>query len=45
MFVLFRTITYATVFVSFLLIYLPARVLAWSALRAQRRLKRRRLSG
>jgi protein-S-isoprenylcysteine O-methyltransferase Ste14 len=32
MFVLFRTITYATVFVSFLLIYLPARVLAWSGL-------------
>jgi protein-S-isoprenylcysteine O-methyltransferase Ste14 len=32
MFVLFRTITYATVFAGFLLIYLPARVLAWSGI-------------
>ncbi|MGA2218697.1 MAG: hypothetical protein ABSG51_11460, partial [Terracidiphilus sp.] len=32
MFVLFKTITYATVFIGFLLIYLPARVLAWSGI-------------
>lgn len=30
MFVLIRTLTYATLFVSFILIYLPARVLAWA---------------
>jgi protein-S-isoprenylcysteine O-methyltransferase Ste14 len=32
MFVAFRAITYATLFVGFLLIYLPARVLAWSGI-------------
>lgn len=32
MFVIFRTITYATLFVGFLLIYLPARLLSWSGL-------------
>ena len=32
MFVLFRTITYATVFVGFLLIYLPARILSGTVL-------------
>jgi protein-S-isoprenylcysteine O-methyltransferase Ste14 len=32
MFVLFRTITYATVFIGALLIYLPARILSWSGL-------------
>jgi protein-S-isoprenylcysteine O-methyltransferase Ste14 len=32
MFVLFRTITYATMFVGLLLIYLPARVLSWSGI-------------
>jgi protein-S-isoprenylcysteine O-methyltransferase Ste14 len=32
MFVLFRTITYATFFVGFLLIYLPSRVLLWSGI-------------
>lgn len=30
MFVLIRTIAYATLFISFVLIYLPARVLAWA---------------
>lgn len=30
MFVLFRTITYATLFIAVVLIYLPARVLAWA---------------
>jgi protein-S-isoprenylcysteine O-methyltransferase Ste14 len=30
MFVVFRTITYATCFVGFLLIYLPSRVLLWA---------------
>jgi protein-S-isoprenylcysteine O-methyltransferase Ste14 len=33
MFVAFRTITYATCFIGLLLIYLPARVLAWSGIR------------
>ncbi len=32
MFVAFRALTYATLFVGFLLIYLPARVLAWSGI-------------
>ena len=32
MFVLFRTIAYATFFVGFLLIYLPSRVLLWSGI-------------
>ena len=32
MFVLFRTITYATFFVGFLLVYLPSRVLLWSGI-------------
>ena len=32
MFVLFRTLTYATIFVGLLLIYLPARLLAWSGI-------------
>ena len=32
MFALFRTLTYATLFVGFLLIYLPARILAWSGI-------------
>jgi protein-S-isoprenylcysteine O-methyltransferase Ste14 len=32
MFVLFRTITYATLFIGFLLIYLPSRVLHWSGI-------------
>lgn len=32
MFVAFRAITYATLFIGFLLIYLPARVLAWSGI-------------
>lgn len=30
MFVLFRTLTYATLFIALVLIYLPARVLAWA---------------
>jgi protein-S-isoprenylcysteine O-methyltransferase Ste14 len=30
MFVFFRTLTYATLFIAFVLIYLPARVLAWA---------------
>lgn len=30
MFVLARTITYATLFIAFVLVYLPARVLAWA---------------
>lgn len=30
MFVLIRTLTYATLFIAFVLIYLPARVLAWA---------------
>jgi protein-S-isoprenylcysteine O-methyltransferase Ste14 len=30
MFVLMRTFTYATLFIAFVLIYLPARVLAWA---------------
>jgi protein-S-isoprenylcysteine O-methyltransferase Ste14 len=30
MFVLVRTVTYATLFIAFVLIYLPARVLAWA---------------
>jgi protein-S-isoprenylcysteine O-methyltransferase Ste14 len=33
MFVAFRAITYATLFIAFLLIYLPARVLTWSGIR------------
>jgi len=33
MFVAFRAITYATCFIGFLLIYLPARVLSWSGIR------------
>lgn len=33
MFVAFRAITYATLFVGFLLIYLPARLLSWSGIR------------
>jgi protein-S-isoprenylcysteine O-methyltransferase Ste14 len=32
MFVIFRAITYATLFIGFILIYLPARVLAWSGI-------------
>jgi protein-S-isoprenylcysteine O-methyltransferase Ste14 len=32
MFVIFRAITYATMFVGFLLIYLPARLLSWSGI-------------
>ncbi len=32
MFVLVRTITYATLFIAFVLIYLPARLLAWSGI-------------
>lgn len=32
MFVIFRAITYATLFVGFLLIYLPARLLSWSGI-------------
>jgi len=32
MFVLFRTLTYATAFIGFILIYLPARLLAWSGI-------------
>ena len=32
MFIAFRAITYATLFVGFLLIYLPARVLSWSGI-------------
>jgi protein-S-isoprenylcysteine O-methyltransferase Ste14 len=32
MFVAFRTITYATLFVGFLLIYVPDRLLAWSGI-------------
>ncbi|HSP97872.1 MAG TPA: hypothetical protein VL049_11590 [Candidatus Dormibacteraeota bacterium] len=34
MFVLARTITYATLFVGFLLVFLPARILDWFGLRA-----------
>jgi len=30
MFILIRTLTYATLFIGFVLIYLPARLLAWS---------------
>ncbi len=30
MFVLFRTLAYATLFIGFLLVYLPSRVLAWT---------------
>ena len=30
MFVLIRTITYATLFIAFVMIYLPARLLAWA---------------
>jgi protein-S-isoprenylcysteine O-methyltransferase Ste14 len=32
MLVLFRAITYATLFIAFFLVFLPARVLAWSAI-------------
>jgi len=32
MFVLIRTLTYATLFIGFVLIYLPARLLAWSGI-------------
>ena len=32
MFVIFRAITYATLFVGFLLIYLPTRLLSWSGI-------------
>ena len=32
MFVLFRTITYATLFIGFVLLYLPSRLLAWSGI-------------
>jgi protein-S-isoprenylcysteine O-methyltransferase Ste14 len=32
MFVTFRAITYATIFVGFLLVYLPSRVLLWSGI-------------
>jgi protein-S-isoprenylcysteine O-methyltransferase Ste14 len=32
MFVAFRTLTYATLFVGFLLVYLPSRVLLWSGI-------------
>ena len=34
MFIAFRALTYATCFVGFLLIYLPARVLTWSGIRS-----------
>jgi protein-S-isoprenylcysteine O-methyltransferase Ste14 len=32
MFVVFRAITYSTLFIGFLLLYLPARVLSWSGI-------------
>jgi protein-S-isoprenylcysteine O-methyltransferase Ste14 len=32
MFVAFRAVTYATLFIGFLLIYLPARLIAWSGI-------------
>jgi protein-S-isoprenylcysteine O-methyltransferase Ste14 len=32
MFVLIRTITYATLFIGFVLVYLPSRLLAWSGI-------------
>lgn len=32
MFVLFRTLTYATLFIGFVLVYVPARVLSWSGI-------------
>src|SRR4051812_10453821 len=32
MFVLFRAITYSTLFIGFLLVFLPGRVLAWSGI-------------
>ncbi len=32
MFLIFRAITYATLFIGFVLIYLPARVLSWSGI-------------
>jgi hypothetical protein len=32
MFVAFRAIAYSTLFIAFLLIYLPARVLSWSGI-------------
>ncbi|MGO8759397.1 MAG: methyltransferase family protein [Terracidiphilus sp.] len=32
MFVLIRTLTYATLFIGFVLVYLPARLLAWSGI-------------
>ncbi len=32
MFVIVRTFTYATLFVGFLLVYLPSRILAWSGI-------------
>lgn len=32
MFVIFRTITYATLFIGLVLVYLPARILAWSGI-------------
>jgi len=32
MFILIRTLTYATLFIGFVLVYLPARVLAWAGI-------------
>lgn len=32
MFILFRAITYAALFIAFVLLYLPARLLAWSGI-------------
>ena len=32
MFVMFRTLVYATLFIGFVLIYLPERVLAWAGI-------------
>jgi len=32
MFVLMRTITYASLFIGFVLVYLPSRVLAWAGM-------------
>ncbi len=42
MFVTFRALTYSTLFVGLLLIYLPARVLSWSGIVRPTALKRRR---
>ena len=32
MFILIRTLTYATLFIGFVLVYLPARVLSWAGI-------------